>query len=243
MDSIYPVVSGAVAFEKRLDIIANNLANVNTTGFKKSFAVFSGVTNAGEPDNPIAFGTFDQVLTDFSAGAVRQTGSPLDIAIQGDGFFAIQTPDGVRYTRNGSFSLNDQGQMVTANGYPVLGAGGPVSLPQGQVTIDADGHIFVTGTEVNAQPAEADILQVSTPTNRAAMSPVGNSLYEAGSDAGITTGDGRFVQGALEGSNVNPVEEMVSMIQVMRLYEAAQKSIQTADEAASKASSDVGKLS
>ncbi len=132
MNSIYPVLSGALAQEKRLELITNNLANVNTSGFKKDVAVFEGFTPlltdaAGTEVQPHSrllgsdstFGLLKKVSTDFSAGAIQMTEEPLDLAIEGEGFFQVQTTEGVRYTRNGHFTLDADRQLVTPSGYPV----------------------------------------------------------------------------------------------------------------------------
>ena len=244
MDSVYPAVSGAVALEKRLEIVSNNVANVGTTGFKKSFPLYNGLNDpqVGLQGSSVAFEAFDRIVTDFTPGPVRDTGRPLDLAIEGEGFFAVQTPDGVRYTRNGQFSMDEQGRLITAGGFPVLGAGGPITIPEGRLMIDTDGRISVQGTEVNAQPIEVDTLPVMVVDGQDSLVPVGDSLYRTINGAGARQTEGRMLQGALEGSNVNAPEEMVAMIQVLRLYEAIQKSILTADEAAAKTATDVGKV-
>ncbi|HET6466575.1 MAG TPA: flagellar basal-body rod protein FlgF [Nitrospiria bacterium] len=245
MDSIYPALSGALALEKRLEIISNNVANVNTTGFKRSLAIFSGLDGDRQPGSsmpPVAFETFDRVVYDYSSGPMRQTDAPLDLAIEGDGFFGVQTPEGVRYTRNGHFKMDDQGRIITSQGFPVLGGGGPITLPLGRVLVDSDGRISVAESESNGQRTEIDVLPVMVTQDPSGLVPVGESLFKASDGTAMSPAEGQILQGSLEGSNVNPVEEMVSMIQVLRLYEAAQKTINTADEAAAKASTEVGKV-
>ncbi len=253
MDSIYPVLSGALAQENRLELITNNLANVSTSGFKKDFAVFEGLTPIvdGSPGTPLdansillgadaTFGTLKDVLTDFSPGQIQITGEPLDVAIEGEGFFSVQAPEGVRYTRNGRFTLNAQGQLVTTKGVPVLGVAGPITLPAGSVTINSDGVIFVKGTDAGGDPLEIDVLPIYTFPNLQGLEKVGGSLFNAVSGGAIPSLNGHLRQGALEASNVNSVEEMVAMIEVMRLYEAAQKAIQTADTIAAQAANEIG---
>lgn len=255
MNSIYPVLSGALAQEKRLEVITNNLANVTTSGFKKDVAVFEGLTPlltdaAGTDVQPVShllgsdstFGRLKKVSTDFSAGAIQMTGEPLDLAVQGEGFFAVQSPEGVRYTRNGHFTLDAEGQIVTSSGFPVLGSGGPITLPPGTVSIDSNGRVSVRGLEAGAIVTEIEVLPVYTVSNPDQLRKVGGSLFEVISGTAVPLLEGRVLQGALEGSNVNPVEEMVAMIEVMRLYEAAQKAIQTADDIAGKAANEIGRL-
>lgn len=250
MDAIYPVLSGALAQEKRLEVITNNLANVNTAGFKKDHPLFEGIglppgPNAGLSGSITPGPTFEilhHVFTDFSSGPIRTTGEPLDIAIEGEGFFAVQTPGGVRYTRGGSFTLDAQGQITTHDGFPLLGTGGPITLPPGSIQIDAEGRLSVKGTEVGAQPTEVDTLALYRFPDPSRLKKAGNTLFESAGGGAVPFPEGRVSQGALEGANVNPVEEMVAMITVMRLYESAQKAIQTADEVASKAANEVGRL-
>ncbi len=255
MNSIYPVLSGALAQEKRLELITNNLANVSTSGFKKDIAVFEGLTPlltdaAGTTvqaqtrllGSDSTFALLKSVKTDFSAGAIQVTDEPLDLAIQGEGFFAVQTPEGLRYTRNGRFTLDSDRQIVTTSGYPLLGSGGPISLPPGIVSIDSNGGISVRGAEAGATITAVDILPLYTVSNPDNLKKMGASLFEVVSGTAQPSTEGRVLQGALEGSNVNPVQEMVAMITVMRLYEAAQKAIQTADDIAGKAANEIGRI-
>ena len=251
MEAIYPVLSGALAQEKRLELITNNLSNVGTSGYKKDIPVFEGLT-PGNSDNADAtggnavasptFGHFSRTTTDLSAGAIRTTGQPLDIAVEGKGFFSVQTPAGVRYTRNGHFTLDAEGQIVTTGGFPVLGSSGPITLPAGSVSIASDGRISVSGGEAGPTPIEVDLLPVYQFSKSDQLKKIGGSLFEAAKGSAIPSTDGSLRQGALEGSNVDPVEEMVAMIEVMRLYEAAQKAIQTADQIAGKVSNEIGQI-
>lgn len=251
MDTLYPVLSGALAQEKRLEVITNNLANVNTAGFKKDQPLFEGIglpsgLNAGPSGSITPSPTFERlhrIFTDFSPGPVRTTGAPLDLAIDGDGFFAVQTPGGVRYTRGGSFTIDAQGQMTTYDGFPLLGTGGPITLPPGDIQVDPEGRLSVKGTEVGAQPTEIDTVALYRFSDPSQLRKVGQTLFESAGGNAVPFPEGRINQGALEDANVNPVEEMVAMITVMRLYESAQKAIQTADEVAGKAANEVGRLS
>lgn len=248
MEAIYPVLSGALAQEKRLEVVTNNLANINTAGFKKDHPLFEGIAlppgSSAEPGSNAPSPTFEilhRIFTDFSSGPLRMTGEPLDIAIEGDGFFAVQAPAGVRYTRGGSFTIDAQGQITTHDGFPLLGTGGPMTLPPGSVQIDAEGRLSVKGTEVGAQPTEIDTLALYRFSDPSRLKKVGQTLFESVGGEAVPFPEGRVSQGALEGANVNPVEEMVAMITVMRLYESAQKAIQAADEV-DKAANEVGRL-
>ncbi|MFQ5596608.1 MAG: flagellar basal-body rod protein FlgF [Nitrospiria bacterium] len=247
MESVYPVLSGALAQEKRMEVIANNLANAATSGFKKDVPVFEGVMASVDPlrvsaEGPIdpvaAFGILKQVVTDLSPGVIRTTSAALDVAIEGKGFFSVQTPEGLRYTRNGHFTINSEGFLALGD-FPVLGSGGPITLPPGDIIIQADGRISVKGVEAGAEPVEIDLLPIYRFSSPGDLKKVGKNFFEAVNETAVPSLDGQLRQGALEGSNVNPVEEMVAMIEVMRLYEASQKAIQTADEIQGKVSNEI----
>ncbi|MFZ5861405.1 MAG: flagellar basal-body rod protein FlgF [Nitrospirota bacterium] len=242
MEGAYPVLSGAMAQEKRLELITNNLANLNTTGFKRDHAVFGVVQAAGaglvgaetpSAEVPPVFNALAMVATDFGPGAIRTTGDPLDLAIDGEGFFVVETPNGPRYTRDGHFTLDTEGRVVTMSGYPVLGSGGAITLPVGTVAVDSDGRMTVDGAEVDT----VRVVEVSDPTR---LRKVGDNVFEGGGQS-ETEVVGRIRPGALESSNVNPVAEMTAMIEVMRLYEAAQRAIQTTDAVVGKAVNEVGR--
>jgi flagellar basal-body rod protein FlgF len=160
----------------------------------------------------------------------------LDVAINGSGFFSIQTPDGVQYTRQGNFTLDSEGVLITPDGYPVLGEGGEITLEEGTVEIDGQGGVYVDGDEVGR-------LQISDFTNPETLTKAGNGRF-VGSDAAIMgerPENSTVSQGYLETANVNPVRAMTEMIETSRAFEAYQKVIQSADEATSKSINDVGK--
>lgn len=221
---VYEAVSGCRIQELRFDTIANNLANAGTTGFKK--------------DIP----SFDQALqmhmrTDFTQGNIRHTGNPLDLALEGEGFFRVMTPAGIRYTRNGRFNLNAEGILVTSNGDPVLGTGGRVSIQGEHVTIDATGRIEVDKTEV-------DTLSIASFERPELLQKEGLSSY-------IYKGDEKEIlrpeeisvgQGYLEESNVVVTEEVIRMVEALRTFESYQKVLQTFDETDAKVINEVGKL-
>jgi len=255
--SVYPMASGQIVMEKRMEIIANNIANVSTTGFRRDTPIFasqvaplSKANSLGGAEDPTGgksplpvpwFIVLDEVVTDFSQGIIRVTDDPLDIAIDGNGFFQVDTPSGVRYTRNGSFRLSTEGQIVTQNGNPVLGEGGVITLPPGLITIDEEGRISVQGNEGGA-PVQVDLLALVNIEDLARMKRMGDNLFElVGANATLFP-EGRVRQGALEGSNVDPITEMVAMITAMRHYEAAQKAMQAVDDMAIKNANQIGQL-
>ncbi|WP_319409772.1 flagellar basal-body rod protein FlgF [uncultured Desulfosarcina sp.] len=242
---MYLAAAGALVQQLRLEVLANNVANISTIGYKGDQSIFripeeiesqtfqtsiEGIQSLSPYAPPFS------TVIDFSQGAIRQTGNPLDVAINGDGFFSIQTPDGVQYTRQGSFSLNADGVLVTSDGYPVMGEGGEISLEEGTVEIDMEGGVYVDGDEVGR-------LQITDFSNTETLKKAGNGRF-VGSDASISgkrPENTSLSQGYLETGNVNPVRAMTEMIETSRAFEAYQKVIQSADEATSKSINDVGK--
>jgi flagellar basal-body rod protein FlgF len=252
---LYTGASGMLAEMARTDVISNNIANVNTTGFKKDRGVFrafpemnihrihdpmpAGIDKVVDPRPFIGMmGTgvmLDEINTDFSQGALRTTSNPLDVAIRGEGFFQVQTPDGIRYTRDGSFSLNGNGYVVTKDGHYVLGNNGPLQLLQdGNIVISEQGEVFVDEQFV-------DRLSIVTFAQTNQLQKQGDNLYISNAPP-IQLQDPQIVQGALEGANLNTVTEMVDLISAFRAYEANQKVIQTHDATLDKAVNDVGRL-
>ncbi|MGA6925305.1 MAG: flagellar basal-body rod protein FlgF [Desulfosarcina sp.] len=243
---MYLAAAGALVQQLRLEMLANNVANINTVGYKAETSVF-GVPEAPSSaplDNSseaIASLTpyappFRSVI-DFSQGAIRQTGNPLDVAIEGDGFFSIQTPEGLQYTRQGNFSLNADGVLITPEGYSVLGEGGEITLDEGSVEIDLEGRVIVDGDEL-------DRLRISAFGDGHALKKAGNGRFVLSENA--IAGDrpeGVILrQGYLESANVNPVRAMTEMIETSRAFEAYQKVIQSADEATATSINEVGTI-
>lgn len=259
MDAVflYPAASAQLVMEKRMDTISNNIANVGTTGFKRDMPIFASkiatlakAHSLGGAEDPTGgksvlpipwFPVLDEVVTDFSQGMIQVNDNPLDIAIQGSGFFQIQTPSGIQYTRNGSFRLSNQGQMVTQSGNLVIGEGGPITLPAGIITIDEEGRISVKGEDGGAQ-IQVDILALVNIADLSKMKKVGDNLFALLDGTATVDPQARVVQGALEGANVDPIVEMVAMISAMRHYESVQKAIQGADDISLKNVNQVGQL-
>jgi flagellar basal-body rod protein FlgF len=223
---LYIAASGMVAEMARQDLIANDLANASTPGYKADRAIQGSFgelllanTATGATVGGLGLGSrIEEQVTDFSAAPVRETGEPLDFAVVGDGYFAVQTDQGVRYTRNGQFSARADGTVVTAQGDPVLGQDGrPVTVGAGG-TVDA---------------ARIGLFAVNGPQK------VGDSLIQ-GTAAGRAAGAVRG--GALEGSGADPTKAMVDMIASLRAYESGQKVITTIDSTLGKAAGQVGSL-
>lgn len=243
--------TGMIAQQINIDVIANNLANVNTTGFKQQRAEFQdlmyqtysagGMQNGGTATTPqsveVGLGTrFAASAASFAQGPMQATNRPLDVAIQGEGFFTVTMPDGTTgYTRDGSFSLDANGNLVTSDGFAV---GPGITIPPGTaaVSISPDGRVqgIAQGAE---ETTELGRLELATFANPAGLTRVGNNLYRPSSASGDAqtggpgeNGAGQLAAGYVEGSNVQIVEEMVRMILAQRAYEINSKAIQTADD-------------
>jgi flagellar basal-body rod protein FlgF len=211
---------------------ANNLANANTTGFKADFDAYRSMPLFGEGHPSRVFALAERPGIDFSTGTIERTGNDLDVAINGEGFFAVQAPDGSEaYTRAGEFQQTATGQLLTADGLPVLGNGGPIALPPSMnVVIGTDGTITTrpNGQEPNTL-AQIDRLRLVRPLDMSQMIKGADGLFRqkdglpAPIDATVMV-----TQGALERSNVNPVTQMISMIENARQYEMAIKAMDTA---------------
>jgi flagellar basal-body rod protein FlgG len=251
MRSLWIAKTGMEAQQTQLDNISNNLANVGTNGYKRSHAVFedliyqnmrqSGANSTEQTTlrtglqvglgvRPVATARI------YTQGNLQQTSNNLDLAIKGDGFFQIQMPDGTTsYTRDGSFQLNANGQMVTSNGYTLLPG---VTIPNNaqSLTIGNDGTVSVT-LPGQATPQTVGQLQLATFVNPAGLDPKGQNLFAETASSGTpntgapnNNGIGALQQGFVETSNVNVVEELVQMIQTQRAYELNSKAVQTSDQ-------------
>lgn len=236
--------TGMMAQQTLVDVIANNLANVNTTGFKHQRAEFADLmyqTFRGSSANagPVQVGlgsAFSATASDFTEGAPQATNNPLDVAISGAGFFQVQKPDGsYAYTRDGSFKRDADGLLVTSNGYPVEPQ---ITIPANatSVSISNTGVVTVTLPGQN-DPQQVGVIQVAMFSNPAGLTRIGQNLYESGGASGDvqmenpgSNGAGELRSNSLEGSNVQVVEEMVKMIMAQRAYEINSKAIQTSDE-------------
>ncbi|HSP32141.1 MAG TPA: flagellar basal-body rod protein FlgG [Halomonas sp.] len=249
--SLWTAKTGLESQQTKLDVISNNLANVSTNGFKRSRPVFEDLLyqNMRQPGaqnniqdrlpSGMQVGTgVRAVATErlHTQGGLEQTENSRDLAINGEGFFQVLMPDGtVGYTRDGSFQLNENGQMVTANGYPVEPA---IFLPENALSVNVgeDGTVSVRQPGV-AIDNELGQMNVSTFINPAGLQSIGGNLYlETGASGAPNenmpgmNGAGRLFQGYVETSNVNVVEEMVNMIQTQRAYEINSKAVSTSDE-------------
>jgi flagellar basal-body rod protein FlgG len=250
----YTGASGMNSQQQRLDAIANNLANVDTTGYKRDVAVSKSfpellmrrMADDGQYRQP--FGSADaapiigklglgvemnEFYTVFEQGSFKETQNDTDMTLAGEGFFVVQTPAGELYTRNGNFLIGKEGILETKEGYPVLGENGQLRLGDEEFTVNSDGIVTLTDRET-LENTVLDRLKVVRFDNERYIKKQGSSMYAAtdvSGDAYIAEGNERpnIMQGYVESSNVNVVQEMVQMIEVNRAYEANQKSIQAED--------------
>ncbi|MFK8138322.1 MAG: flagellar basal-body rod protein FlgF [Bdellovibrionales bacterium] len=264
---IYTALSGAMAQQNKLDTIANNMANANTTGFKKDQQVFKEYLTAYEkspdviqvPKVPASIDSFYHMqgsdksyvdgsgtYTDFSQGVLKRTGNALDVAIEGKALFEVNTPVGVRYTRNGSFNLNAEGTLVTKQGYPVLQAGdGPAESRQIRINPGLPLAIGPNGSITQPGGANVGRLSVLEFTETDALKKIGNSLYSTKPNFEVDPQQSTKAvlhQASLESSNVNVVQEMTEMIKTTRTFESLQKAMQAYDSIDNKLVNDVPKF-
>jgi flagellar basal-body rod protein FlgF len=260
-EGIYIAASGAFKQERKLDVIANNLANMGTTGFKRDGMSFRELIppftetarlgasqdpkpTAFQPDPKVSYVGIADMYTDISTGTLHQTGNALDLALDGEGFFVVETPQGQRYTRNGNFKLSADGTLNTHEGFKVLSKDGePIKIDTkgGQISVNSSGGISVGNGTQSTPQGNLQLVSFSDPTKLAKQ---GNGLYRIEDpSAGKQPGKNVSVQqGFLETSNVNPIEEMTNMIITMRGFEAYQKIIQSIDEADEQAVNAIGRL-
>ncbi len=234
---LYILSGGMLLQERKLAVITNNLANANTPSFKKDLIeVESWYTDMGvqaqtlSPENPVnnyIYPMVSEVFTDLSQGPLKQTDNPLDLAIEGEGFFAVKTPDGILYTRKGNFRLNREGYIVTEEGYAVLDRDlKEIRVEGSRIEIDPDGNVYVDGDQV----ATFGIWTLEDPQK------VGLDLFTG---TRVPAEEFRVRQGFIELSNVNPIVEMVRLIETSRAHEVYARLVQAVDEIQAKVNSIV----
>lgn len=255
---LYTSAFGMLAGQTQLDVVSNNLANASTYGFKRDTAVVSSFQDmllqryhdgkgAAPQVGPLGLGAFvAQTSAHLTDGGLMQTGNPLDVALLGNGFFTVKTPNGIRYTRQGNFTQDQNGMLVTPQGYPVLANGQPVGQPKAKLSINDQGQVLsngvpqgkldiVTITQVGGLKKEGAGFYVKVPPSQSTVAATPVAKRDP-------RGEYQIRVGYLESSNVAPVTEMVNMISIMRSYEANQKAIQAQDETLAKAVNEVGKV-
>jgi len=234
---MYAALSGNLSALRRLDVIANNLANASTPGFKADQiqfeSVLAGVKKPSAQDPTLSSERFS---TDFSAGALQKSDNPLDVALDGDGFFVVNTPQGPAYTRQGNFHRGATGKLENADGYEVQGQSGSISVAGGRIQIGSGGVVTVDGA------AAGTLAQVDFPKPYALTKLGGGLFTPSDPQATPTTSTAAVKQGFLESSNVKAVVEMARMIETSRYFESCAKVVKSYDDMASKAANDLGKV-
>ncbi|HEX2949472.1 MAG TPA: flagellar basal-body rod protein FlgF [Armatimonadota bacterium] len=243
---IYSAASGMLAQQMRLDAVANNIANVNTNGFRREITAVSsfdkaldtamstdsdGVWSAPNMPNPFVLSPY--AASDATVGPIIHTGNPTDLALHGQSFFTVRTGNGVAYTRNGSFSLDTNGRLVTADGNPVLGEHGEIVIDNPKWQVTTNGTVVVNGNSV-------DKLQLADIPNLSAATRIGNNLWSTAN--AVPANNVMVEQGCVEGSNVNAVSEMVELINTSRQFEANQRCLQLTDTTLDRAVNDIGRV-
>lgn len=224
-DGIYTALSGAVAQDYRMENISNNLANMSTPGFKEEKVAFKEVLAQHVIQNgkeELKATKMAEMGIDPTTGALIPTDNPFDFALEGSGFFNVQTPEGVQYTRQGIFDISTDGKLVTSEGYPVLGERGPIDIPyMSNITVDEDGSIF-------ADMDYLDNFRITTFPNPEELIPRGHNMY-LGAGA-IPDKETLVLQGFVEDSNVNATMNMVDLIQTSKIFEVTNKAIKAYQE-------------
>jgi flagellar basal-body rod protein FlgF/flagellar basal-body rod protein FlgG len=227
MDSgYYAACTALVARTQALDTIANNLANASTVGYRAQKNVFSSVladANRGGQGSSLdkainTYGILSGTTFDTTEGALQKTGNDLDTAIQGNGYFVVQTSNGPMYTRDGSFQVSSNGQLITATGDAVMGDGGVITMVPGKVSISADGTISTNGA------VTGKLKIVDFPANTQ-LTSVGNTYYSAPANTAVTDTKSEVRQGMLESSNVNPMMGIVQLVTAQRTAEMMQRAL------------------
>jgi flagellar basal-body rod protein FlgF/flagellar basal-body rod protein FlgG len=220
----YAACAGLVARTEALDVAANNLANLNTTGFRGQEGLFQSMVESSQASS---MGSLNDAINDYgvvggtyvnsAAGHLAHTDNPLDLGIEGQGYFAVQTKAGVGYTRNGNFQVDKNGLLLTADGNPVLGEQGPIHLPSGPVSISEDGTISVSGTLTGkVRLVDVDSRQ---------MTAMGNNAFQAPASAITPATNAHIRQGTLESSNVEPVSATVGLVSLQRHADLLQRTL------------------
>ena len=262
---LYISASGALVAQANVDLIANNLANVNTGGFKRSLMQIASdqpmdlyriqtdpgqVSGAALPGVPtmapigkLGMGAqISDTRTSFAQGALEQNGNPLNFALQGNGFFTIQTPQGLRYTRNGDFVRNAQGLLTTQDGNLVLGQKGAITIPpDGTILVDGQGNISVQLAAQGSVPTQLDQVRITQFANPFQLRPQGDNLFVDQGAQPIADQQTSVYQGMLEKSNADVIRSMVDLISNQRWFDANEKSIAAQDDATSLAIQQVAR--
>lgn len=225
----YTALSRQTALLREMQLIANNIANANTTGYRQEGMIFSEFVRLADGDQEVAMSAGRIALTSFAQGALEQTQGTFDFAIEGEGFFLVDTPSGQRLTRGGAFSTSGDGTLTTFDGYPVLDAGGaPIFIPpNATISVAVDGTLGVDGQPIGQ-------IGIVRPLDPQAMKREGGVMFSA--DSGFEPVEvPRVMQGFVEASNVDPILQIARMVEVQRAYEMGQSFVEREDERIGKA--------
>lgn len=230
-------VIGLFRQQRRYELIANNMSNVHTPAFKKDGPVFQQVFSEALDSSRAALSLESEASqTHFGQGEIQRTGNPLDLAIEGEGFFKVRTPQGVRYTRSGNFRLNREGVLIQNSGFPVLGKNGEITLRGSKIEVEKDGTVKADGEK-------QDQISLVTFADLRGLQKEGQSLFRLETEQEEKTVEGsQVLQGVQEGSNVKSMEEMVLLIDALRSFEVCQKIVQVQDELNARAVNELGKV-
>ncbi len=235
--AMYKALSGAVVQMRRLEVASQDLANLNTSGYKGQRLAFSEVLARLPSYRERAGGlvAVSKQQTDFAQGEIQRTGNPFHLALEGEGFFAVQTARGMRYTRQGTFTLAADGTVITPQGDPLLGEGGPIRVDGKQMEVGAEGSVMSEGGEVGR-------IRVVRFADSQRLIKEGRGLFHAPGVEPQEAADFRVLQGNLEQANVNPIERMVTLITIQRQFEAYERAMKMMDSVTSKMISEGARL-
>ena len=233
---MYAALSGNLSAMRRLDVISNNLANASTPGFKADQIQFESLLANVKNPSPDPVLSSERFSTDFSSGSLQKSDNTLDLALDGDGFFVVSTPQGPAYTRQGNFHRGAGGRLVNGDGYEVQGQGGPVSVAGGRVDVGAGGVVTLDGVP------SGTLLKVDFPKPYALTKSGGGLFVPTDPQSATTPSSAEVKQGYLETSNVKVIVEMARMIETSRYFESCAKAVKTYDDMTAKAANDLGKV-
>ena len=235
-------LSAQIALRRSMDVVANNVANISTGGFKRENPLFESVLASVDSENrvggqsEVAFVRDYGLMRDLNAGPMEQTGGPLDMAIDGSAYFTVQTANGDRFTRDGHFKMDQTGRLVTMTGDPVMGEGGPIALP----TTARDIKIAKDGT-VSTESGQVGKIRLAAFANERALRTEGDNLF-ASDEPALAAPSARLQQGMLERSNVQGVSEMTKMIEIMRAYQSVSETLSQTEDTYKRAAQKLGEV-
>jgi flagellar basal-body rod protein FlgF len=247
---LYTAGTGMISQMEKMNVISNNVANLNTTGFKQDDLITRSfedvlikrlndpsVVHRANQVGPLNMGVHvDQVFTRFEQGALHETNNYTDLAVEGDGFFVIETQNGERYTRDGAFQVDSEGRLTTKEGNPVQGQRGEINVGSTKFVVNSNGDVFADGVFIDT------IRVVGFDSNDDLRKEGSNLYYNYNPQNAVFDSDGEVIQGYLEGPNIDLAKQLVNMIETYRNYESNQKVIKMIDDTLSKAVNEIGRI-